>query len=159
VTSVYLVRHAKALDRSTWSEPDHLRPLSKTGYRQAAALPGHFGAVPFQQILSSPLVRCTQTMAPLAEALGLDVEDADELAEGGSGSDALELVLAVAESGPVAACTHGDVLLDALATLRALDVSLPGPLECKKGSTWVLEVEGGSFRKGTYLRPPALERE
>ncbi len=158
MTFVYLVRHAKALDRSTWSEPDPLRPLSKAGLRQAAALPGHFGEVPFERILSSPAVRCVQTVEPLAESVGLEVEHTEELAEGGSGREALELTLAAAASGHLAACTHGDVLLDALATLRGLDVSLSGPFECKKGSTWVLEVEGGSFRTGTYVAPPVLER-
>ena len=158
MTRVYLIRHAKALDRSTWSEPDALRPLSKTGHRQAAALAGQFDTVRFERVLSSPSVRCVQTIEPLAKREGLAIEHADELAEGGSGSDALELVLAVAASGPVAACTHGDVLLDALAALRAGGVPLSGPLECKKGSTWLLEAEGGSFRSGTYLPPPP-ERE
>jgi len=154
VTLVYLVRHAKALARSTWSEPDRLRPLSKTGQRQAAALPGHLGEPALARLVSSPSVRCVQTMVPLAEQLGVEVEHADELAEGGSGRDALELVLAAALGGAVAACTHGDVLLDALSTLRAAGVPLSGPFECKKGSTWILEVAEGSFRTGTYLLPP-----
>lgn len=158
MTAVFLVRHAKALDRSTWSEPDRLRPLSKTGRRQAAALSDHFRAVAFERVVSSPSVRCVQTMAPLAERVGLEVEHVDELAEGGSGSDALELVLAMAASGPVAACTHGDVLLDALAALRAEGVPLEGPFECKKGSTWVLDVDGSSVLGGAYLPPPAGDR-
>jgi len=159
VTLVYLVRHAKALARSTWSEPDRLRPLSKTGQRQAAALPAHLGAVAFERIVSSPAVRCVETMVPLAKRVGLEVESAEELAEGRSGRDALGLVLAVATEvgGPIAGCTHGDVLLDALATLRAASVPLSGPFECKKGSTWILDIEERSLRAGTYLPPPADE--
>lgn len=155
--SVYLVRHAKALARSTWSEPDSLRPLSKTGRRQAAALPAHLGAASFERIVSSPFVRCVQTVVPLAEIVGLEVEPVEELVEGGSGRDALELVLALGTSGHVAACTHGDVLLDALARLRAEGVPLSGPFECRKGSTWVLEVEEGSVRKGEYVLPPTVD--
>jgi len=158
VTPVYLVRHAKALDRYTWAEPDGLRPLSKAGRRQAAALHGHFGGLAFDRLVSSPLVRCMQTFEPLAETLGRPIERADELLEGASGRRALELVLALAADGPVAACTHGDVLLDALAVLRAEGVPLAGPFECKKGSTWVLAMESGAFRAGEYLPPPAIDK-
>jgi 8-oxo-dGTP diphosphatase len=155
VTPVYLVRHAKALDRSTWTDPDRLRPLSKPGRRQAEALPAHFGGIPFQRIVSSPFVRCLQTLEPLAKTLDTGVEHAEELVEGSPGRGALALVLGLATSGPVAACTHGDVLLDALETLRAAEVPLTGPFECKKGSTWVLEVEEGAVRSAAYLLPPA----
>src|SRR5918999_450072 len=36
--TTYLVRHAKAGDRSQWDGPDDLRPLSKVGRRQAVGL-------------------------------------------------------------------------------------------------------------------------
>jgi broad specificity phosphatase PhoE len=135
-----------------------LRPLSKAGRRQAKALPGHLGAQTLR-LVSSPHARCVQTFEPLSEATGSPIELADELAEGGSGREALELVLARAARGPVAACSHGDVLLDALAELRAAQVPLDGPFDCKKGSTWVLEVEGARFRSGRYLLPPTVDKE
>lgn len=158
MTRVYLVRHAKALDRVSWEEPDRSRPLSKAGRLQAVALPGHVDEVAFAHLVSSPFLRCVQTLEPLSERLGLAVELAEELGEGAPGRGALELVLGLAADGPVAACTHGDVLLDALLELRAAQVSVPGPLECKKGSTWVLEVEGGEPRSAAYLPPPAVKR-
>lgn len=156
MTPVYLVRHAKALARYTWDEPDELRPLSKTGRRQAAALPEHFAGLAFARLVSSSFVRCVETFEPLAESLGATIEHADELAEGTSGRGALDLVLALAADGPVAACTHGDVILDALTELRVAGVPLTGTIECKKGSTWVLEVETGSFERGSYLPPPTI---
>lgn len=159
MTRVYLVRHAKALDRYTWAEPDELRPLSKSGFRQAAALHEHLGGIGFERLVSSPLVRCVQTLEPLAEATGTPIQLAGELAEGASGPRALDLLLELASDGPVAACTHGDVLLDALAELRSMLVPLEGPWECKKGSTWVLDVDSGSFAGGRYLPPPAVEKE
>jgi len=158
VTSIYLVRHAKALNRYTWAEPDGLRPLSKAGRRQAEALPAHLGDGALSRIVSSPHARCVQTLEPLAEATGIPIELADDLAEGASGRGALELVLALAADGPVAACTHGDVLLDALAELRSAQVPLDGPFDCKKGSTWVLDVDAGSFRGGRYLQPPTVDK-
>lgn len=159
MTRVYLVRHAKALDRYTWVEPDELRPLSKAGRRQAKILPEHLGESAFARLVSSPHARCVQTLEPLAKATGAPIELVDELAEGASGPGALKLMLALAADGPVAACTHGDVLFDALAELRAGQVTLDGPSECKKGSTWVLEVDAGSFRGGWYVQPPASTKE
>lgn len=158
MTSIYLVRHAKALNRYTWADADALRPLSKAGRRQAEALPAHLGDRTLSRLVSSPHVRCRQTLEPLADATGTRIELADELAEGASGRGALELVLALAIDGPVAACTHGDVLLDALAELRSAQVPLDGPFDCKKGSTWVLDVEAGSPREGRYLQPPSVDK-
>lgn len=159
MTSVYLVRHAKALDRYTWAEPDELRPLSKAGFRQAEALHEHLGGIEFERLVSSPLVRCVQTFEPLAEATATPLELADELTEGTPGRQALALLQRLAGHGPIAACTHGDVLLDALTELRSTPVLLEGPWECKKGSTWVLEVEDGTIVGGRYLPPPAVEKE
>jgi phosphohistidine phosphatase SixA len=158
VTSVYLVRHAKALDRYAWVEPDELRPLSKAGRRQAEALATNLDDGMLSRLVSSPHARCIQTLEPLSAMLGAPIEPADELAEGASGQGALELVRSLAVDGPLVACTHGDVLLDALAELRATGVPLGGPLECKKGSTWVLELSAGSFRRGRYLKPPAIDK-
>jgi phosphohistidine phosphatase SixA len=156
VTSVCLVRHASALERKTWSEPDELRPLSSAGRRQAEALPDHLAEVGLSRLFSSPHVRCVQTLEPLAEKTGASIELASELAEGASGRGALDLMLALTTDGALLACTHGDVVQGALAELDAARVPLDGPLEAEKGSTWILEVDAGSFRRGRYVRPPAL---
>jgi 8-oxo-dGTP diphosphatase len=62
-----------------------------------------------RRIVSSPYLRCVQTVEPLAGALGLAVEHDDRLAEG-AGRAALELLR---EDG-VVCCTHGDVVGDVL---------------------------------------------
>ena len=31
MSAIHLIRHAKAKNRLTWEEPDHLRPLTKRG--------------------------------------------------------------------------------------------------------------------------------
>lgn len=152
---VYLVRHARALDRSTWAEPDELRPLSKSGVRQANALPEHFGSVGFAKLLTSPFVRCIQTFEPLAETDGTPLEHVDWLAEGASAGSALDLLVDRAARGPVAACTHGDVVLETLARLGAARVPLEGPLDAKKGSTWILTTSDGRITGGRYLEPPS----
>jgi len=104
-----LVRHASAGDRRGWEGDDRLRPLDDRGRRQAAELAEKLRPLEIRRIVSSPYVRCVQTMEPLAAVLGLEVERDDRLAEG-AGSAAAELV---GEEG-VAACTHGDVIHDLL---------------------------------------------
>lgn len=108
MTSV-LVRHASAGDRHDWRGDDRLRPLDARGRRQAAELAELLGSFGVRRIVSSPYVRCVETVEPLAAALGLAVELDDRLAEG-AGRAALELL---AENGAVC-CTHGDVVEELL---------------------------------------------
>ena len=159
MTTVYLVRHAKALNRYTWEEPDHLRPLSKAGFRQADALPEHLGDVSFARLLTSPYVRCVQTFEPLADTGRSALEHVDWLGEGAPARRALELLARLGDGGVVAACTHGDVILDSLTLLTTARVPLDGPLECKKGSTWILEAQDGVVVRGQYLGPPVQRKD
>ena len=50
------------------------RELDRTGRREASLLRGSLAGYSIDLIVSSPLVRCLQTVAPLGKALGLDVE-------------------------------------------------------------------------------------
>jgi phosphohistidine phosphatase SixA len=108
MTSV-LVRHASAGDRDDWDGDDQLRPLDARGRRQAAGLVDLLSPLGVRRVISSPYVRCLETVAPLAVELGLPVEQDDRLAEG-AGRAALELLR---EDG-VVCCTHGDVVGDVL---------------------------------------------
>jgi 8-oxo-dGTP diphosphatase len=108
VTGV-LLRHASAGRPHEYAGDDRLRPLDARGRRQAAALVELFGALEVRRVLSSPYVRCVETVEPLAAARGLPVELDDRLAEGAGGT-ALELLR---EDG-VVCCTHGDVAAEVL---------------------------------------------
>ena len=104
MTSV-LVRHASAGHRLDWEHDDHLRPLDARGRRQSADLVELLRPLGVRRILSSPYVRCVQTVEPLAAALGLEVE-LDERLEESKGGAAAELLR---EDG-VVCCTHGDIV-------------------------------------------------
>jgi probable phosphomutase (TIGR03848 family) len=73
VATVVLLRHA----RSTANGSGVLAgrspgvELDETGRKQADALVARLAAVPFAEIVCSPLLRCEQTVAPLAAARGL----------------------------------------------------------------------------------------
>lgn len=55
--------------------------LAERGREQAQGLVDRLGPLPIAQIVRSPLLRCEQTVAPLAEKLGLDPLVDDRLAE------------------------------------------------------------------------------
>lgn len=141
--TVLMVRHASAGERAAWSGDDRLRPLDARGRRQAAGLVGPLAARAPTALLSSPYLRCVQTLEPLAEHLAATVAARDELAEGG-GVDAFLHAVGATPGTPVA-CVHGD-LMSALS---------PDPRRCQKGAAWVLAIAGSDVRAVEYLPPPA----
>ncbi len=131
--AVLLVRHAEAGDRHRWEGPDEERPLSKEGRVQAEALTGALAGYEIGRILSSPYLRCTQTVEPLAGARRVRLEASDDLAEG-SGRDALERVRSLLDGeAHTVLCTHGDVVEEVLDGLGVRRTE-----ETEKGATWVL---------------------
>jgi broad specificity phosphatase PhoE len=152
LSHLLIVRHAKARSRSRWEGDDRLRPLTKSGRAQAAGLASVLAPFGPRRVLSSPFVRCIETVEPLASALGLVPEEDEALAEG-SIDAAVERVRSLAGE-PVALCTHGDVVPAVLDALRDALV-IPGVPRWEKGSTWVLEAnEKGEFLSASYIPPP-----
>lgn len=156
--AVHLLRHAKAGHRHEWSQPDELRPLTSAGTQQALALRDALGQLPVKRILSSRYLRCVQSVQPLAERLGLEVEVHPALAEEADLDDTWNLVEELAETGADAVlCTHGNItppVLDRLSR-RGGRVIGDDPSN-KKGSAWTLEGDGaGRLTTATYVPPPA----
>jgi 8-oxo-dGTP diphosphatase len=137
---VYLVRHARAGRRAEWDGDDRLRPLDERGRRQAEGLVAQLAGREFRRILSSPYVRCVETVLPLAEARGLSVEPDDALAEGAGSHAALGLLRRVGE--PLVACVHGDLVEELLRE------------KMKKGATAVLDLTADGFEVIERLDPP-----
>ncbi|MDP9119384.1 MAG: histidine phosphatase family protein [Actinomycetota bacterium] len=152
----YLVRHAKAGDRNAWSGDDLSRPLSKNGRRQAEALVRVLSSRIVERILSSPAIRCVETVRPLADQRGLPIEPRDELSEGAPLSGLLELLDELRSTPPVL-CGHGDLIPAVIEHLEA-EGALVGPDRgWKKGSVWVLEREAGLVVRATYIPPPEVD--
>jgi phosphohistidine phosphatase SixA len=105
--SVILLRHASAGNRDAWDGDDLLRPLDKRGRRQAKALRDELRARGVKRVVSSPYVRCLQTVAPL----GLEIVPDERLAEGASGAETRALLASLDDA---VACTHGDVVENVL---------------------------------------------
>jgi 8-oxo-(d)GTP phosphatase len=105
----FLVRHASAGDHHAWADDDRMRPLDEKGRRQAADVAAALRAGDVRRIVSSPSLRCVQTVEPLAAGLGLEVELDERLSEG-AGQAASGLL----DEDGVVLCTHGDVARDLL---------------------------------------------
>lgn len=151
MATVVLLRHA----RSTANGAGRLAgrspgvELDETGRKQADELVGRLAAVPFAEIVCSPMLRCEQTIAPLVAARGLvpvtepDLSEVDygdwtnrELKELGK-----EKLWSVVQQHPSAAVFPGgeglaNVQTRAVAAVRAHDArvtSAHGP-----GAVWLL---------------------
>jgi phosphohistidine phosphatase SixA len=135
--SILLIRHVLAGDPEAWEGDDRVRPVDERGRRQSEALVEALAEFPLGRIVSSPYVRCVQTVEPLAEACGLEIELDEQL-----GAERLEEVPEVLErlrGQNAAVSTHG--------TLPWLQGR-----KFKKGSTWVLDDD---LEPRRYIKPPA----
>jgi broad specificity phosphatase PhoE len=152
--TIYFVRHARAGERSAWRQDDWLRPLSRAGRSQARGLIPLLRDAQFDRILSSPYVRCLESVVPLAGARRLAIEPDDALGEGGDLDAVLSIVRKHIGSGAVL-CSHGDVIPAVLSHLAANGLDIGRNPRCPKGCTWVLENSGGAdITKVRYLPPP-----
>jgi len=115
-------------------------------------------------VLSARRTRCEETVAPLADRLGVDVQPLPEMGEEEFAADP-EAGLAVLEKllqsrgtpGVTVVCSQGGAIPSALLALgvRYEGVRMPPP--AAKGSSWVLGGEPGSMSADYYrdLEPDA----
>ena len=150
---VFLVRHAHAGDREAWHGDDRQRPLSDKGWAQANGLVRVLEQGEVGRILSSPYLRCMQTVAPLAAAVSLRVEPEPSLAEGGDWHEVLRL--AHDARVPTVMCSQGDVIGDLVLYLVAEGLVEPTEARAQKGSAWDLTISDGRIVSVAYLSPPA----
>jgi phosphohistidine phosphatase SixA len=152
--SLYLVRHAKAGSRSDWTDDDELRPLSKNGWKQAEGIAKRLsGKRRPSALLSSPYVRCQQTLEPLATASGLTVVVEPRLTEGSPFEPVLELLSEV-DDGTVL-CSHGDVVPDTIAALQRRGCTLLTGADWRKATVWTIErdADGTCVSAGVWGPP------
>ncbi len=110
-----------------------------------------------QRILSSPSVRCRETVRPTADSLSVPVEALEELAEGHAAETAGLVRQMVVEPGDAGdpgdpgeaaaaavLCTHGDCATAVLEWLVAAGGARPGQARLQKGNVWVIGRRGSS---------------
>jgi 8-oxo-(d)GTP phosphatase len=155
-TDVLVVRHGHAGSKERWRGDDRSRPLSAHGRAEAAALVGMLEPLRPARIVSSPLLRCLQTVEPVAERLGLAIETTERL-EPDAGAAAAALVLELArQRGPTVVCTHGETIAVIQRELESQGALTFGPDPARdKGSVWVLHARRGRITAADYLAPAA----
>jgi 8-oxo-dGTP diphosphatase len=149
-----LVRHAKAIKRRNFDgEDDALRPLDPRGPGQAARLAPLLDAYGVARVVTSPAVRCADTVAPYAIERGLPLVLDEAWSESGHESDPASTTQAAAlllsAGRPTAVCTHRPVLPAALHRLLA-GTRLPTPPHLNPADLLVLHL--------SEQRPVAVER-
>jgi 8-oxo-dGTP diphosphatase len=157
---LFVVRHVKAGDRTKWKGPDHERPASKAGRQQADALADRLEHEDVSRLISSPSVRCVESLEPLAKRIGIPVETDDRLAEGSSIEQSLAVVREVPDGTVL--CSHGDVVPDLIAALSRRGMKLATPPDWRKATLWILEGPGTRDGEPVYTNasvepPPAID--
>jgi phosphohistidine phosphatase SixA len=155
---VLLVRHGHAGAKRQWHGDDSFRPLDPLGLAQAAALVPLLTPFLPARILSSPFLRCVQTVTPLGDALGIPIERAPTLVPEAHAATLLARDVSIAASGAIVLCTHGEVIHDMQAEIATDGLTDFGPASLReKGSVWVLDRTDRRFTGARYLPPPRLE--
>jgi broad specificity phosphatase PhoE len=150
--TVYLVRHARAGSRQRWKKDDALRPLSKVGRVQASGLARSMARRKVERVVTSPYLRCLETVDAIAAKRDLTITTANALAEGAPLSEALRVFEKVIDQEAVL-CTHGDIVRDLLDHFGRHGLKLRDH-RMEKGSIWVLEVTDGEVTDARYRPPP-----
>jgi 8-oxo-dGTP pyrophosphatase MutT (NUDIX family)/phosphohistidine phosphatase SixA len=156
--SVLIVRHGTAGSKSRFSGDDKMRPLDKKGRAQAEALVAQLATFGPTDVYSADRVRCHQTVEPLAEELGVTINNEPVLTEEAYADNpkrARRKVLEIADSHrtPVI-CTQGKVIPDLIAWWCERDGVCPDKSRNRKGSTWVLSLADGRLIAADHIGSP-----
>ena len=161
--TLLLVRHASAGSRSDWDGDDDLRPLDDRGREQAARLAEVLPHFRPTAVLSAARTRCTETVEPLAQALGLEVQplpvvgEEEYAAHPGTGLAAVATLLTPREQpGVTVVCSQGGAIPSMLMALGVQWEGLPGVATGRaqppaaKGSVWALGGRPGELVADYY---------
>ena len=137
---IVLVRHGRAGKRSEWKGEDSDRPLDKVGRRQAQRLLELLPHFAPERVYSADIVRCMQTVEPLAEALGVPLQAERVFADesyAGAPAATEDAVLALAKPGKVSVVCSQGVTIPGLVERLGRGVV---PSDTRKGAFWVLSL-------------------
>jgi 8-oxo-(d)GTP phosphatase len=155
-----VVRHAPAGRKADWPGEDESRPLDAHGAANARTLAGLLACfAPVARVISSPALRCTETVRPFAATFGGTVEAEACLVPYGRSAvfssrtdqaDALRRLLSglVADRRPAVLCLHREILPDVLAEVCSAlgaPAAVPADPSLPKGGFWVAHAAAGEL--------------
>jgi len=154
------LRHASAGHKQDWPGDDDSRPLDAQGARDARLLAQLLSCfAPSARVISSPAVRCTETVRPFAAtsrgrvevetALARPVRAPSASSRTGPADALVALVQALAaQRRPAVLCLHRENLAIALAAACAVlgaPSAMPADPALPKGGFWVAHVAAGQL--------------
>jgi 8-oxo-dGTP diphosphatase len=117
--TLIVVRHGKAAPHAAYDE-DLERPLTSVGREQASDLVPVLSAYGVRRVVSSPALRCVQTVEPYAHSISTFLEIDDRLSEDTRAAQVERSVAALLDrKKPVVLCSHRPTLpwiFDAIGT-------------------------------------------
>lgn len=150
--TLYIVRHAKAGKRSEWDGPDTLRPLSDKGWEQSQAIAEKLVELKPSALISSPAVRCMQTLEPLSKATKIEIFADKRLFEHGDVAKMIELLEDSKDSTVIS--SHGDMIPEVIKILQRRGMEIGSKPDWRKASVWVVERIKNSFTSAIVMAPP-----
>ena len=149
---LWLLRHGEAVPHDS-KDDDADRELTARGERQSAAAGAALArlGVEFAAIYTSPKVRAADTARLAAEALSVDPEEEELLANGFDREDALELVGRHDDGARVLVVGHEPSFSQVVHDLTG------GRVDFKKGAVAAIRLEGSRGELIVLLRPRELE--
>jgi 8-oxo-dGTP diphosphatase len=109
-----IIRHARSRPRSTWPNADPLRPLNPRGRERAKALVPMLASYGVTRVVTSPSVRCLDTVLPYAVAAGRRARLKAGLSEEGFAQQPdrapYHLTRLLERGNAAVVCSHGPVL-------------------------------------------------
>jgi phosphohistidine phosphatase len=148
---LWLLRHGEAVPHD--SKPDARRELTARGERQAVAAGAALARLgqEFDAVYTSPKVRAADTATLAAQALDVEPETEDVLADGFDRGDALELLARHGGDARVLVVGHDPSFTQVVRDLTGARVDF------KKGAVVVVRVQGAQGELIVMLRPRELE--
>lgn len=155
---IVLLRHGKAIAREEWEGDDGDRPLAQLGQLQAMRMLALYLPYHIEEIHTSDAVRCYETVAPMARALGMDVIYWRELSEYFYEQDKkahIKVISEIIENNLRAiVCGHNPVLPLIVAKLIGKKSFKELDHELLPGEAWILHHREGEIIAIDWLPAP-----
>ena len=146
--ALVIMRHASAGDKHDWDGDDLLRPLDRKGQAGALALVPLLACFDPVRIVSSPAVRCTETVAPYAAHVGAPIEvdhaltvpDRAPAARTSPDHPVTDVARLLADGVPTLVCAHRENIPQLLGgACEHLGAKPPSDPSLPKAGFWVLQ--------------------
>ncbi len=160
VTSLVLVRHARAGVRESFDGPDAKRPLDSKGRKQARALRRELAPFGPQAVFSAPVERCRATVAGVAKDIGSRLRLEESLTEAAyreNPAAARRLLSYLARVGePAVVCSQGGVIPGVVKSLAGRADLTIGSTGTPKSAYWLLSFDGPTLVQADPFPAPAV---